>query len=200
MTAAMVEPDRNAGGPTWDYLLQSWRDLDVPEGWRAEIDGGQITLVPPPHRHHNGIAAKVQRALYGILPPEREVYQTLGIHITALDKLYVPDLVVAPSALVDDVAAEVSDPVDAAEALLVVEITSKCNADDDRKKKLWAYAHAPVPVYLLIDRFDEHGPTATLFTEPENGAYKHAVRVGFGDELRLPEPFALTLDTGSFPH
>ncbi|MFE9565758.1 hypothetical protein ACFYM0_32130 [Streptomyces sp. NPDC006487] len=65
---------------------------------------------------------------------------------------------------------------------------------------LWAYAGSPVPVYLLIDRFDEHGPTASLFTEPQNGAYKHAVRVAFGDELRLPEPFALTLDTGSFPH
>ncbi|MEU0393419.1 hypothetical protein ABZ208_11685 [Streptomyces sp. NPDC006208] len=31
------------------------------------------------------------------------------------------------------------------EALLVVEITSKSNAKDDRTKKLWAYAHAPVP-------------------------------------------------------
>lgn len=107
---------------------------------------------------------------------------------------------VAASALVEGVEADVSDPVDATEALLVVEITSQSNADDDRKKKLWAYAHAPLPVYLLIDRFDEHGPTATLFTEPHNGAYKHAVRVAFGEELRLPEPFALTVDTGSFPH
>ncbi|WP_412077248.1 Uma2 family endonuclease [Streptomyces xanthophaeus] len=74
---------------------------------------------------------------------------------------------VAPRELVEGVYADVSDPVDAAEALLVVEITSKSNAEDDRKKKLWAYAHAPVPVYLLIDRFDEHGPTATLFTGPE---------------------------------
>ncbi|MCX5406332.1 Uma2 family endonuclease [Streptomyces sp. NBC_00335] len=200
MTAAMVEPDRNADGRTWEYLLQSWRDLDVPEGWRAEIDGGQIALVPPHHRHHNAIAESVQRTLYGVLPPEWGVYQTLGIHIAPLDKLYVPDLVVVPSVLVRGVEAEVSDPVDAAEALLVVEITSKSNADVDRKRKLWAYAHAPVPVYVLIDRFDEHGPTATLFTEPENGAYKHAVRVAFGDGLRLPEPFALTLDTGSFPH
>lgn len=200
MTAAMVEPDRNADGHTWEYLLQSWRDLDVPEGWRAEIDGGQIALVPPPHRHPNAIAESVQRTLHGVLPPEWGVYQTLGIHIAPLDKLYVPDLVVVPSVLVRGVEAEVSDPVEAAEALFVVEITSKSNAEDDRKKKLWAYAHAPVPVYLLVDRFDEHGSTATLFTEPENGAYKHAVRVAFGDELRLPEPFALTLDTGSFPH
>ena len=199
MTAAMVEPGRSAGGRAWEYLLQSWRELDVPEGWRAEIDGGRITLVPPPHRHHNGITAKVQRALYGVLSPEWEVYQTLGIHIAPLDRLYVPDLVIASSALVDGVEADVSDPIDAAEALLVVEVTSRGNAEDDRKKKLWAYAHAPVPVYLLIDRFDEHGPTVTLFTGPENGAYRHAERVAFGEALKLPAPFAVTLETEPFP-
>ncbi|MEV8536339.1 Uma2 family endonuclease [Streptomyces sp. NPDC051211] len=200
MTAAMVEPGRSAGGRAWEYLLQSWRELDVPEGWRAEIDGGQIHLVPPPHRHHNGIAERVQHALYPVLSPEWGIYQTLGIHIAPLGKLYVPDLVVAPREPVEGIDADVNDPVDAAEALLVVEITSKGNAEDDRKKKLWAYAHAPVPAYLLIDRFDEHGPTATLFTEPQNGAYKHADRVAFGDALELPKPFGLKLDTRAFPH
>uniref|UniRef100_A0AAU2JSJ9 Uma2 family endonuclease n=1 Tax=Streptomyces sp. NBC_00049 TaxID=2903617 RepID=A0AAU2JSJ9_9ACTN len=199
MTAAMAEPGRSAGGRAWEYLLQSRRELDVPEGWRAEIDGGRITLVPPPHRHHNGIAARVQRALYGVLPPEWEIYQTLGIHIAPLDKLYVPDLVLAPRDVVEGVAADVSDPVDAAEALLVVEITSQGNAEDDRKKKLWAYAHAPVPVYLLIDRYDEHGPTATLFAGPENGAYRHTERVAFGAPLKLPEPFPVVLETEYFP-
>ncbi|MGW0907047.1 hypothetical protein [Streptomyces sp. NPDC002853] len=42
---------------------------------------------------------------------------------------------------------------------------------------------------LLVDRFDEHGPTATLFTGSQNGAYKHAERV----------PFAATVDTADFP-
>ncbi|MFD3698550.1 Uma2 family endonuclease [Streptomyces sp. NPDC058646] len=200
MTAAVVEPGRSAGGRAWEYLLQSWRELDVPEGWSAEIDGGRITLVPPPHRHHDGIAARVQRALYGVLRPDWEIYQTLGIHIAPLGKLYMPDLVIAPSALVEGVDADVSDPLDAAEALLVVEITSRGNAEDDRKKKLWAHAHAPVPVYLLIDRFDEHGPTATLFTGPANGAYRHTERVAFGEVLKLPEPFPVALETEHFPH
>lgn len=200
MTAAMAEPGRSAGGRAWEYLLQSRHELDVPEGWRAEIDGGRITLTPPPHRHHNGIVARVQRALYGELPMEWGIYQRLGVHIAALDELYVPDLVVASRELVEGVDADVNDPVDAAEALIVVEVTSKGNAEDDRKKKLWAYAHAPVPVYLLIDRFDEHGPTATLFTGPENGAYRHTERVAFGGVLKLPDPFSVTLETEHFPH
>ncbi|MEU2392473.1 Uma2 family endonuclease [Streptomyces sp. NPDC007369] len=107
------------------------------------------------------------------------------MHIAPLAKLYVPDLVVAPREPVEGVAADTSDPVDAAEALLVVEITSKSSADDDRKKKLWAYGRAPVPVYLLIDGFDRHGPTGTLFTGPQNGAYGHADRVAFGDKPEL---------------
>ncbi|WP_328399181.1 Uma2 family endonuclease [Streptomyces sp. NBC_00390] len=199
MTAAMAENAQTPRRRQWDDLLQAWRELDVPEGWRAEIDEGQIVLVPPPHAHHNGIAAKVQRVLYRSLPDELEVYQTLGIHIAPLDKLYVPDLVVMPTEVIAAVAPETNDPVDAAEALLVVEITSKSNAKDDRTKKLWAYAHAPVPTYLLIDRFDEHGPTATLFTQPQNGAYKHAERVPFGDQVKLPEPFDAVLDTSAFP-
>ncbi|MEL5958715.1 Uma2 family endonuclease [Streptomyces sp. NPDC047917] len=200
MTAAMVENDRTSEGRPWDYLLQTWRELDVPEGWRAEIDEGQIVLVPPPHAHHNGIAAKVQRRLYRNLPDELEIYQTLGVHVAPLDRLYVPDLVVMPSDLIDAADPEVNDPMDAADALLIVEVTSKGNARDDRTKKYRAYARAGVPMYLLIDRFDTRGAMATLFTEPnEDGTYKHSDPVPFGKPLSLPEPFGTTLLTDEFP-
>ncbi|MFF2900016.1 Uma2 family endonuclease [Streptomyces sp. NPDC057966] len=200
MTAAMVENDRTSEGRPWDYLLQTWRELDVPEGWRAEIDEGQILLVPPPHAHHNGIAAKVQRRLYRNLPDELEIYQTLGVHVAPLDRLYVPDLVIMPSELIDAADSETSDPMDAADALLIVEVTSKGNARDDRTKKYRAYARAGVPMYLLIDRFDTRGAMATLFTEPnEDGTYKHSDPVPFGKPLALPEPFGTTLLTDEFP-
>jgi Uma2 family endonuclease len=200
MTAAMVENDQASEGRPWDYLLQTWRELDVPEGWRAEIDEGQIVLVPPPHAHHNGIAAKVQRRLYRDLPEELEIYQTLGIHVAPLDKLYVPDLVVMPSELIDAADPESSDPMEASDALLIVEITSKGNAREDRTKKYRAYARAAVPMYLLIDRFDTRGAMATLFTEPnEDGTYKRSDPVPFGKPLTLPEPFGTTLPTGDFP-
>ncbi|WP_030933054.1 Uma2 family endonuclease [Streptomyces sp. NRRL B-24720] len=200
MTAAMVENDQASEGRPWDYLLQTWRELDVPEGWRAEIDEAQIVLVPPPHAHHNGIAAKVQRRLYRDLPEELEIYQTLGIHVAPLDKLYVPDLVVMPSELIDAADPESSDPMEASDALLIVEITSKGNAREDLTKKYHAYARAAVPMYLLIDRFDTRGAMATLFTEPnEDGTYKRTDAVPFGKPLTLPEPFDTTLLTADFP-
>lgn len=200
MTAAMVEHQQNSGGWPWDYLLRTWQGLDVPEGWRAEVDEGRICLVPPPHPHHSGIAAEVQRRLYANLPDELGVYQTLGVHVAPLDKLYVPDLVVMPAELVDGADPEAGDPMDASEALLIVEITSKGNAREDRTKKYRAYARAGVPMYLLIDRFDTRGTMSTLFTEPnEDGTYKRYEAVPFGKPLGLPAPFDVTLATDAFP-
>ncbi|MDX3057222.1 Uma2 family endonuclease [Streptomyces sp. NE06-03E] len=200
MTAAMVESDQGSEGRPWEYLLRTWQELDVPEGWRAEIDEGQIVLVPPPHAHHNGIAEMVQRLLYRGLPDALGIYQTLGVHVAPLDKLYVPDLVVMPTELITAADPEASDPMDASEALLIVEITSKGNAREDRTKKYRAYARAGVPMYVLIDRFDTRGAMTTLFTEPnEDGTYKRSDAVPFGKPLPLPEPFDVTLLTDGFP-
>lgn len=199
MTAATVENDQASETPPWDFLLAAWRELDVPEGWRAEIDGGQIVLVPPPHAHHNGIAEFVQRRLYRSLPDELGIYQTLGVHIAPLEKLYVPDLVIMPTELIVNADPDSNDPVDAAEALLIVEVTSRNNARDDRTKKYRAYAKSLVPMYLLIDRFDMRGPMTTLFTEPQDGTYKHSDPVPFGKTLTLPDPFCTTLHTEAFP-
>ncbi|MFF1481035.1 hypothetical protein ACFVYD_26370 [Streptomyces sp. NPDC058301] len=68
MTAAMAENSRMPHRSEWDDLLQAWRELDVPEGWRAEIDEGQVRMVPPPHPHHSHIAERVQRALHRSFP------------------------------------------------------------------------------------------------------------------------------------
>ncbi|MFG2820690.1 Uma2 family endonuclease [Kitasatospora sp. NPDC048365] len=190
MTAMSVEPGRQ-----WDYLLNTWLELDVPEGWRAEIDEGEIRLVPPPNVGHNVIAGKVHRALLECLPPEVGVYQTLGTEIVPLEKLYVPDLVVVDDARL--VAREAS--IDAAGLLMAVEITSKRTARLDRTKKLWAYGHAPVPLFLLVDRFDEDGPTVTVFSDPDQGRYQRGVRTPFGQPVELPEPFGIELSTEGFP-
>ncbi|MEV7213821.1 Uma2 family endonuclease [Kitasatospora cineracea] len=178
----------------WSYLLDTWRELDAPEGWRTEIEGGRIQLVPPPNMDYNVIAVLISRALTRHLPDDLGVFQTAGVQIARLEKLYIPDLLVASMV---DLPKE--EPLDAAEALLAVEITSRSTARQDRTKKLWGYAHAPVPLYLLVDRFDQPGPTVTLYSEPSDGAYGQSVRVPFGKPVELPEPFGITLDTTGFP-
>jgi Uma2 family endonuclease len=111
-------------------------------------------------------------------------------------KLFIPDLVIVPDAAFDSLSN--NEPVPADRALLVVEITSFSNAATDRKTKRWSYAHAGVPLYLLIDRFDEDGPAVTLFSDPVDGHYQHLVRIPFGEKISLPEPFGIDLDTGGF--
>jgi Uma2 family endonuclease len=180
----------------WAALLAAWQELDVPEGWRAEIVGEQIIMAPPPGNGHNLIAGLVNRALIRVLPDGWDLYQTLGISIPMRLKLFVPDLAVVPRSVVR--SGRDNEPIPAEHARLVVEVTSRGNADTDRKTKRWGYAHGGVPQYLLIDRFDQDGPSVTLFTEPDDGHYRCRQQVPFGQKIHLPEPFDVDLDTGEF--
>jgi Uma2 family endonuclease len=180
----------------WPTFLTAWQELDAPAGWRAEIVEYGINLTPPPGNNHNRIAERVHRALMRITPDEWGLYQKLGVSIPLRAKLFIPDLVVVPDAAFDGLSD--NEPVPADRALLVVEITSFSNAETDRKTKRWGYAHAGVPLYLLIDRFDEDGPAVTLFSDPVDGHYQHVVRIPFGEKISLPEPFGIDLDTGGF--
>ncbi|UZJ29880.1 Uma2 family endonuclease [Streptomyces endophytica] len=189
--------DHAAGnGPEWDDLVRIWEQADAREGWKVEIIEGIVTVSPPPDNNHNFIAEKVQRRLYSVLPEDWGIYQTLGTGIPLRKGLYIPDLAVVP---VDVVLEETGEYVSASTAKLIVEVTSKSNASNDRIAKAAGYARAGVPLYLLVDRFAPAGPTITLFGEPTGDVYRVLHTVKFGDELALPAPFGLTLDTAIFP-
>ncbi|HVX45051.1 MAG TPA: Uma2 family endonuclease [Mycobacteriales bacterium] len=189
MTSALAQD-------SWESLLHAWTELDLPEGWRAEIIDGGIAMTPPPANMHNRIGGLIHRALARALPDDLEIHQTQGIRIAALDDLYIPDVVVvAPRAALP----AGTEPISAEKVLLVVEITSRRGAGRDRNTKKWGYAHGPVPLYLLIDRFDENGPSITLYSEPEAGHYRRHIQVPFGESVPLPAPFGIELSTGEFP-
>ncbi|HET6504684.1 MAG TPA: Uma2 family endonuclease [Amycolatopsis sp.] len=179
---------------TWDYLLDTWRGLEVPEGWRPELTVEGIQMTPPPGGAHNLIAARIHRTLLPAVPDGCEVFQTQEVAVRQTGGIYVPDVCVAPIMAIPDG----SDPMPAEHVLLAVEITSRSNADHDRKKKRWAYAHGPIPRYLLIDAFDEDGPAVSLFTEPVKGIYSKTVRIPFGEPITIGEPFDIELDTTGF--
>lgn len=178
----------------WNYLLETWRELEVPEGWRPELTVEGIQMTPPPGGPHNLIADLVHKALVARCPDGCGVFQTQGLGIQQIGGIYVPDLCVAPRAAIPHNA----DPVPAEHVLLAVEITSKSNAEHERKNKRWAYAHGPIPQYLLIDRFDEDGPAVTLFSDPLEGVYSTSHRVPFGKPIRIGERFDIELDTSQF--
>jgi Uma2 family endonuclease len=196
MTAAAIDPGRESHGLLeWERLLDTWRNLDVPEGWRAELIDGQIVMSPAPATAHNLIASLVHRQLVLGGPDSWAIFQTSGAAIPATREVYIPDICVLVKEGIDPAGTEVGADV----LLLAVEIVSERSKATDRKRKKWGYAHGPVPLYLLIDRYDEDGPSVSLFSQPSDGHYQHQVRVPFGEPIVLPEPFGLALDTTEFP-
>ncbi|GLW44910.1 hypothetical protein Stsp02_05720 [Streptomyces sp. NBRC 14336] len=193
MSALAAEPGVPQG-TDWDEIVRVWEETDAPEGSKVEIIEGIVTVSPPPSEEHNDTAELVQRLLYKTIPDDWGVYQTLGLACPETGGLFIPDLCVVPRA-----ALRRGTRVPAGEAELVVEITSKSNANHDRIKKAHGYAVAGVPLYLLLDPWQSGRPTATLYGEPRNGTYRVLASVEYGEKLDLPEPFKLVLDTGIFP-
>lgn len=193
MSALAVEPEPDTGSD-WDATVRLWEETDAPEGCKVEIIEGIVTLAPPPSEEHNDAAELVQRLLYSVVTEKYGIYQTLGLVAADAAGLYIPDLCVVPRA-----ALREGRRVQASEAELVVEITSRSNANHDRVKKAHGYAKAGVPLYLLLDPWQSGRPTATLYGEPANGTYRVLASVEYGEQLTLPAPFDVTLDTNVLP-
>ncbi|MFE6690372.1 Uma2 family endonuclease [Streptomyces sp. NPDC057743] len=181
-------------GREWDALVRLWTDTDAPPGCMVEVVDGIVTVAPPRDVHQNVIAAELSRALYAVLPEDRGAYQKLAVALPARHGLYVPNLVVAPEAALRGAGRLIP----AAAVELAVEITSKTSARHGRVEKRTGYASAGVPLYLLIDLWAPDEPVITLYGELADEEYRVLQAVKFGDELTLPAPFDLTVDTGVF--
>lgn len=179
----------------WDHLLEIWRELDVPEGYRPELTSEGIYMTPAPGGTHNLIADRVLRALAASTPDELGIFQTQGVGIEEAEAIYIPDFCVAPRAAIPSG----SDPIPADQLILAVEITSPSNAERDRVKKTKAYARGGVPLFLLIDPLHESGPTTLVMSDPlDHGMYGRVIAVPFGEPIKLGEPFDVELDTSRF--
>jgi len=181
---------------SWAYVLQTWNELNVPEGWRPEITPEGIFMSPPPVGSHNLIADELHHAVGAVIDRSRfGVFQTQGVAVQSIGGIFVPDLCVASRAEVPSG----SDPVGSEHVVLAVEITSRRNAEHDRKRKKWAYAHGRIAQYLLVDAFDDEGPTVSQFTNPVEGVYRNVVRTPFGQKITLLDPVVAVVDSSLFP-
>jgi Uma2 family endonuclease len=177
---------------TWYDVLRIWCELDVPEGWRPEVTTEGITMTPPPASAHNIVAERLHRMLVAVLNPSFGVYQTLGVAVPSVKGIYMPDLCVVP----EKVLLRNPGPVDSTEVLLAVEITSRGNATDDRRRKKAAYARGGIQQYLLIDAYDKEGSATWLYRNPGDDEYGDELRTPFGGVVNLAAPVAAKVDTG----
>lgn len=179
----------------WPQLFDYWRQLDVPEGWKAEIHEWGITMSPWPALGHFAIADLVNKALVAAAPGFG-IHQNFPVEAPSLGRLFLPDFAVMSLDALEADGEAVSLPLD--KTFLVVEITSPSNAFFDRGVKRDTYAAGGVPLYLLIDRCARPRKVCTLYSEPTEGEYVRVTTVPFGEPVHLPEPFDTTLDTSRF--
>lgn len=78
---------------------------------------------------------------------------------------------------------------------MTVEVTShdRDTGPRDRVEKRDGHAAAGIPVYLLIDRDAER---VVVHSDPQQGEYRSCLTYAYGDSVTLPDPAAITLDTG----
>lgn len=190
------EADYILADNVWDEIVWVWRQTEAPKGCKVEIVEGLITVTPLSSVAHNGIAERVQRRLYDVIPEDWGIYQRLPLAVPGRLGLFEPDLAVVPEALL---RAGDEQLIPASKAELVGEIVSSPTATNDRIHKLAGYAQAGTPLYLLIDSLAPGGPTVTLYGEPDGKTYRVLYAGKVGDPVVLPAPFPCTLHTSEFP-
>lgn len=183
-----VTPVVNNPVPDLDEILwQAWKAMDLPEGYRAEIIEGAIEVSPTGRRRHAVLISRIRRAL--------DAHLASGGHVAHQDanviyrrKSWIPDIFVAPEDL-DEIPDEEDLGVDAAGVPVVIEVVSpgNRNIERDRVRKRREYARAGIPVYVIVDDFDEGGAVLVLTApNPKKAIYEDEHRVFYGAEVTIP--------------
>ncbi|MEU4795120.1 Uma2 family endonuclease [Streptomyces sp. NPDC023327] len=190
MTALAHEVTPVVDNPVSDLdevLWQAWKAMDLPEGYRAEIIEGAIEVSPTGRRRHTVLINRLRRALEGHMDGSSLAPYQDG-NLIHRSKVWIPDLFVAPEDL-DEIPDEEDLGVDAAGVALVVEVVSpgRRNIERDRVRKRREYARAGIPVYVIVDDFDEDGAVLVLSSpNPKKASYEDEHRVPYGTDAIIP--------------
>ncbi|MEX3107226.1 Uma2 family endonuclease [Streptomyces sp. V2] len=189
MTAMAHEPFTQA-----DVLLEGFLALDTPEGFRAELLEGEIVVTPPPDGDHEDYIGLIVSQVLRKSQVDIQFSGNKGLKLGsgAPRNHVIPDGTFAPQELRLYRGADPWMPPDG--VALVLEVTST-KPRADRVAKRHGYAHAGIPLYLLVDR---DSSSLTLFSDPEDEDYRQHITLPFGKPLPLPEPFGFELETGEF--
>ncbi|GIH70657.1 Uma2 family endonuclease [Sphaerimonospora thailandensis] len=157
---------------------------------KVEILRGRVVIREVPTLDHNNVVFRLLLQLMSFVDSKKWVIcNDIKIFLGAQLDRYRPDATVVPR------SPRMWDPenVYGNQTLLVVEVVSPSSQDDDHVMKPKNCAIAGVPLYLVIDTFQN---VARLMAEPSENGYQHQVEVTLGKPLPLPEPWDLTIDTG----
>lgn len=172
-------------------VVDFFENLEVPEGYRAELLRGEIVMMAGPDLVHN----RIVQCVMDQIPRDRyDRLQTQDIGFTHELSEPVPDLTVLPK----DAGPASGRLMPVEEVTLLLEVVSKTSIDRDYNVKRSIYAAGHVPAYLIVDPFRAE---CLLLTEPfgigERADYKVELVVPFGQPVPL-EAVGAELDTSDF--
>ncbi|MFE3994667.1 Uma2 family endonuclease [Streptomyces goshikiensis] len=177
--------------PTPDHALWlAWRGAvsALPEGFRAEIVEGCVEVSPTSRLRHTGIANRLRKALDSAMAGSRP-HALQCVYVIHGRRAWHPDVVVT-SGDGPEQGTEDGIGIRAEAVRLVVEVVSpgSDSITRDRTRKRRAYARAGIPVYVLIDDYDDGG-TVTVLSGPdrERAIYGDEVRAVYGAAVTIPE-------------
>ncbi|MGX2995368.1 Uma2 family endonuclease [Streptomyces sp. JNUCC 64] len=173
-------------------LDELFEQMSTPEGYRAEIVGGDVYMTPQRSAHWE-IIRRVVRALEDRFGMDVAVLSDVRIDFPGELNGFAPDVV----KLRDGAAPDGRGRWSHRDVEFITEVISRGTAANDYGPKLAAYAGAEVPVYVIADPYQGK---CHVHLEPEGGEYRTITTVRFGTDLNLTAtPVSLSLPTGAFP-
>lgn len=180
------------GSARFQELCQTLLSMYVPDGYRAEIIGGNIVVSPCSRGYYGNAMRSIRSQLDPYAPHTHHLESAPFLFaFPGEERAYGPDVYAAAASAFD------TDSVflDGEALSLVGELTSTSTRDVDWGDKLAVYGRAGVPVYLLVDMQKQQ---TTVFWGPSENGYNGSETTLFGNKLRIPKPFDCDLDTAGF--
>lgn len=159
---------------------------------RVELVEGTLLIGPGPSGQRSGIVANLRDAVAAALPEGLRVAGPISLRL-GTDCVLVPDLVVTRTS--EQGAGEGTEVLDAADALLVVEVVGREHGVADRSFKPQLYALSRIPYSVLVDHHTGAAAAHMLI----GGRYHEYARSADGQALVLEEPFPLRLPLAAPP-
>lgn len=177
--------------------------LELPRADRVEVVDGTLLIGPGTSPERAAAVGRVREALETALPEGLLVQGGVSLRLSE-DCILVPDLVITAAPVPPEEEPSEEQPaeqestdepaddavLDAAAALMVIEVVGREHGAVDRSFKPQLYAGCRIPYLLLVDY---HGPFAVA-DMIISGRYHEYARAGGTESLRIEEPFPIELD------
>ena len=158
---------------------------------RVEVVDGTLIVGPGAGPRRTRVIERLRAAVTAALPDGLQVVGPVPLRLGP-DCVLVPDLVVTAAGVPAPGVPGSADTrvLDAASALMVVEVVGRDHGATDRTFKPQLYARSRIPYSLLID----HDSPFAVVDMIIGGRYHEYAQAGDGERLRIEEPFVLEFD------